>query len=147
MQYDNEIRQVVENVWSSMIGLSPRPVAVAVSSPLAERRVVAVVRIYGAWSGAVTLSAPLSLARRAAAAMFGVDVDATTDADAIDALGEIANMTGGNIKSLLPGDCALSLPAVTIGAAGGVDGGTGVGSSFFEIEGEMLTVNLLAGVR
>jgi chemotaxis protein CheX len=31
-----------------------------------------------------------------------------------DALGELTNMTGGNLKSLLPEPCFLSLPAVTM---------------------------------
>jgi CheY-specific phosphatase CheX len=34
-----------------------------------------------------------------------------------DALGEITNMTGGNIKALLPGACHLSLPAVVEGTS------------------------------
>ena len=35
--------------------------------------------------------------------------------DVQDALGEITNMTGGNLKALMPGSCHLSLPAVIDG--------------------------------
>ena len=38
-----------------------------------------------------------------------------TTADIADALGELANIIGGNVKSLLPEPCALSLPHVLVG--------------------------------
>jgi chemotaxis protein CheX len=47
--------------------------------------------------------------------MFGCDGDELADDEVGDAVGEIANMTGGNLKSLLGGSCHMSLPSVTIG--------------------------------
>ena len=47
--------------------------------------------------------------------MFGTNPSETTQEDIKDALGELTNMTGGNIKSIVHEDdqeCYLSLPAV-----------------------------------
>jgi chemotaxis protein CheX len=40
---------------------------------------------------------------------------AVSDADVADAVGELVNMIGGNVKSLMPGPSALSLPVVAAG--------------------------------
>ncbi|HVD28484.1 MAG TPA: chemotaxis protein CheX [Mycobacteriales bacterium] len=59
---------------------------------------------------------PTRLARTAASAMFDRPAEALTDDEVADALGELTNMIGGNLKSLLPGPSRLSMPAVTVGA-------------------------------
>ncbi len=43
---------------------------------------------------------------------MGMEVDEVTEDDVADALGELANMIGGNVKSILPELSALSLPHV-----------------------------------
>jgi chemotaxis protein CheX len=43
--------------------------------------------------------------------------DELAEADVADAVGELANMIGGNIKSLLPGPSALTLPLVRLGGS------------------------------
>jgi chemotaxis protein CheX len=47
-----------------------------------------------------------------AATMFDTQPEVVTDAEVVDALGELTNMIGGNIKSLLPAPSQLSLPMV-----------------------------------
>ena len=47
--------------------------------------------------------------------MFDVASDEATEEDIEDAMGELANMTGGSFKSLIDGTCELGLPVVTIG--------------------------------
>jgi chemotaxis protein CheX len=49
--------------------------------------------------------------------MLGIGAEDVAEADIADALGEMANVIGGGVKSLLPGECALSLPHV-VAAAG-----------------------------
>ena len=61
------------------------------------------------------LQVPEAVARRAAAVMFELDASAASLEDMQDAVGELTNMTGGNVKALLEGQCALSLPAVVEG--------------------------------
>jgi chemotaxis protein CheX len=50
-----------------------------------------------------------------AAAMFSTEPCKTSVGDMQDALAELVNMIGGNIKALLPDGCFLSLPAVVEG--------------------------------
>ncbi|QCC78154.1 chemotaxis protein CheX [Nocardioides daphniae] len=49
--------------------------------------------------------------------MLGMDPDADepSEADVVDAVGELVNMVGGNVKSLVPGPSQLSLPLVATG--------------------------------
>jgi chemotaxis protein CheX len=39
-----------------------------------------------------------------------MDADVVPDEDIADVLGELANIVGGNVKSMLPNGCALSTP-------------------------------------
>lgn len=73
----------------------------------------ACVRISGGWHGAIVLRCPPELARMAAVAMFGRDPQQVTSAEALDALGELINMAGGNLKALLPPPCYSSLPSLS----------------------------------
>jgi CheY-specific phosphatase CheX len=57
----------------------------------------------------------MPLAQRVAQIMFSLDGQLPSREDTQDALGEITNMTGGNIKALLPEPNVLSLPAVVEG--------------------------------
>jgi len=79
------------------------------------RTLTACVQLAGAWEGSVLLYCTQTLAKRAASVMFGMEPDAVGDEEIEDALGELANMTAGNIKTLLPRPCDLSLPAVVDG--------------------------------
>jgi chemotaxis protein CheX len=110
-----QIMEISKSVWSSMLGVD-----VAASAPVqiphgAERFTVGSVQISGDWSGVISLACPSTLAREAAALMFGVEADKATAQEIQDAWGEIVNMIGGNIKSLIPGSCQLGLPTVAEG--------------------------------
>jgi chemotaxis protein CheX len=83
--------------------------------PRNDPRLTACVQIAGAWKGAVMFDASVSFSRQVAAIMFNVAEGDTTAADSQDALAELANMIGGNLKSLLPGPSFVSLPSVTEG--------------------------------
>jgi chemotaxis protein CheX len=49
--------------------------------------------------------------------MFDLPTEQLDDEQVGDALGELTNMIGGNIKSLIPGPSRLSMPTVTVGAS------------------------------
>ncbi|MCA9596448.1 MAG: chemotaxis protein CheX [Myxococcales bacterium] len=74
------------------------------------------VTIDGPWRGAVVIACSRILAYRTAAQMFGCSLEQLTDEQARDAMGEIVNVVGGNLKSLFAsyekGPCHLSLPIV-----------------------------------
>jgi chemotaxis protein CheX len=142
-RFEDAIHHIVETVWTSMLGLDVQPIRTA-SSAMPERPLVGTVRISGAWEGEVRLRCSSDLARRIAAVMFAIDPSMTTAAQAADALGELANMTGGNLKALLPEPCQLSTPAVEVGA----DAARAVGARLlsevcFDWQGEPLQVMLV----
>jgi chemotaxis protein CheX len=72
----------------------------------------AAVTIDGGWVGQIQVMCTRVAAAAAAAALFRSDVDQLTEADLCDAVGEVANVTGGAIKPLLPGECQLHPPVV-----------------------------------
>lgn len=113
---DEDVSRLVHDVWSSIIGIELREAGTG-SLGVAERSLTGFVHIQGRWNGTVTVEVPDGLALEAAAAMFGLELDELGGEEIDDALGELANMIGGGVKSLLPGPCQLSLPAVV----GGLD--------------------------
>jgi chemotaxis protein CheX len=113
---DEQIVGITQDVWSSFTG---RPVEAAPGEAALDGGDVTVgrVEVTGGWRGWVLLACPTRLARTAAAAMFDRPAETLTDDEVADALGELTNMIGGNVKSLLPGPSRLSMPAVTVGAS------------------------------
>jgi len=55
-----------------------------------------------------------SVACRAAAVMLDTPDTTLADRDVADALGELANIVGGNFKALLPEPCRLSMPRTAL---------------------------------
>ncbi|MFA9446391.1 chemotaxis protein CheX [Egicoccus sp. AB-alg6-2] len=110
-----DLQQIGADIWAAILGLELRPADALETHDADQRVVTGVVQITGDWSGAVTVQCPEALARTATALMFGSEPSEVTEDEVTDTVGELANMTGGNVKSLLAGTCQLSLPAVTTG--------------------------------
>ena len=108
---EQDIRDVTESVWSTMLNVAAEPRASSAGA-LQAPFWTGTVRMRGAWEGAVTIACSHDLARAAAVALFALDSSEPSDDEVRDALGELANMVGGNIKALLPGPTNLSLPRV-----------------------------------
>ncbi len=105
-----DVRVVTNDVWTSFLA-SHEPLEWS-PAPLAEPEVVrASVEIRGEWDGAVTLEMPPAAALTATRTML--TRDEVDHGDVLDALGELVNMIGGNIKSLLPSGSTLGLPMVS----------------------------------
>jgi chemotaxis protein CheX len=98
-----------------ILGLGIAPGRDPGSTRAGDRTLTASVEVSGAWEGTTTLQCPATLASRVAAVMFGVQVGAARPDQVQDALGELANVVGGNVKALLPEPCRLSLPTVVEG--------------------------------
>lgn len=109
---DEEIRSLSADVWSVVGGeVTPGDVV-----PEGERTRTGCVHITGGpWEGTVSVECPAPLATAAAAAMFGLAPEELGPEEIDDALGELANMTGGGLKALVPGHSTLSLPTVVEG--------------------------------
>ena len=113
---DEEVLGITRDVWESFTGRTI-DVADGQARPGGGDLTVGCVTVTGAWQGRVLLACPAQLARMAAAAMFDLPAEQLDDREVADALGELTNMVGGNIKSLIPGPSRLSMPAVTVGAS------------------------------
>lgn len=140
---DEQIVGITRDVWSSFTG---RDVDAAPGDAALDGGEAAVgrVAVTGGWRGWVLLACPTRLARTAAAAMFERPAETLTDDEVADALGELTNMVGGNLKSVLPGPSRLSMPAVTVGAsaAAPVPGGVLVIAVSLACDGLPLTVSV-----
>jgi chemotaxis protein CheX len=112
---EDDLCTLSADVWSSILGLEAVPAGTAPSTD-EERTLTGCVHITGGpWEGTVSLECPTALASAAAAAMFGMEPDELSREEIDDALGELANMTGGGVKALVPGPSTLSLPTVVEG--------------------------------
>ncbi|HET6563351.1 MAG TPA: chemotaxis protein CheX [Marmoricola sp.] len=106
----DDVRVVTSDVWTSFLA-SHEPLEWS-PAPLTEPEVMrAAVEIRGEWHGTVTLEMSSAAARTAARTML--TCDELDHEDVLDALGELVNMIGGNVKSLLPSGSTLGLPMVS----------------------------------
>lgn len=113
MQFkEDELRQFSQMVWQSILGLDIKPSDRPFNA--GEDQTEGCVQITGAWRGMVTLSCPGELARKAAQIMFHLEPGEVSAEEVQDAIGELANMIGGNLKALMPPPCELSLPIVAL---------------------------------
>jgi chemotaxis protein CheX len=110
---ENDLTELTGGVWESFLGMPAEPTAPV--APGEGSYYTSWVHISGGWEGAVNLVLPEALARDAAAAMFGTTPDALTADELTDAVGELANIIGGNIKGMIDDPCTLSLPMVASG--------------------------------
>lgn len=151
LDFEPELTEITERVWASLVELpliprQPGQPGAGPSKPGAgSRTFTGCVQITGAWEGAVTVHCSEGLARLLTAAMFMVDPEDTTPEEVGDALGELANMVGGNVKALLPEPCRISLPAVADGMDYrlSVPGARPVSAVTWTCNGEPLMVRLL----
>lgn len=105
--------QIVTDVFETMLS---RPVSEIDLSGIPEAgRLTAAVHFAGESAGALLLECAKPHACLLAELLTGVHHD-TVDDDVLDALAELANMIGGNLKSALHGGAGLSMPTVVEGS-------------------------------
>lgn len=114
-QLEVTIAEVVGTVWESVLGSTIEPNDAIQFGLQPQHTYAGVVQIDGAWAGAVTVQCSEPMARRTAMCMFDIAAEDITEEELQDALGELTNMIGGNIKALLPGTCTLGIPVVVEG--------------------------------
>jgi chemotaxis protein CheX len=113
---ESDLLTIADQVWTSYLDLDGASPLLAFPADTPANEVSASVSVTGAWQGHVVLTCSDLAARHIGAALLSIELGEVTDADIADALGELANIIGGNVKSLLPEPCALSLPHVVTGA-------------------------------
>ncbi len=110
--------EVAPEIWSMMLSLELDPTDDAPEElfPPGSATTTGLVTLSGEWTGAIAVQCSVAAARRFAAAMFLADDPETMEPDEVnDAMAELTNMTGGNIKNLLPAAAKLGIPSVTEG--------------------------------
>ncbi len=118
------VTSVADEVWTALVGADE--VLVPGGGPIAgPDGLSAWVTVTGPWNGAVVLTCSTTATDDLARAVLRLgpgDEPEVEDVD--DVLRELANILGGNVKSLLPGPSALGLPETGTPPAAGPDSST-----------------------
>ena len=110
------VEAIANEAWTALVGEDE--LLVPVSGDLPADTVSAWVDVVGPWTGSVVLTTGRQTAADLTRALLGEAAPELLDhEDVADAIGEIANVVGGNVKAALPGPSALGLPEVGDAAA------------------------------
>ncbi len=108
---DDMLREIVNVTWATFFGTE----VVAGDAVPSGDVVSASIAIGGPWTATIYVAFTAEAARIVAAALVGLEADEIGDDDIADAIGELANIVGGNVKGIVSdqGDgWTLSLPTV-----------------------------------
>jgi len=111
--YQSEVSQIVGDVFQTMLGIEVFPG----DRPWVPRAgdVTAAIFFAGSWMGAALVECSEHQARTWTGRLLSIHEPPEINDDVRDALGELVNMIGGNLKSVLPGGVGLSMPSVVEG--------------------------------
>ena len=113
--FENEIKEYVEFAWSTL-DLKTTPTEQFPEN--SGNSITANIQISGEWRGIVAMKIEHALAQQLAVKMFSIEEGQVTDEEVNDAVSEMINIIGGNIKSILPQPSQLSLPMVDLKGGG-----------------------------
>lgn len=137
---EEHLSDITESVWTGFLDI---PLARTRGEP-SGCECAASVSIQGAWNGALVVCCSRQLAQRVATTMFQCEDDELREALWSDALGEIANIIGGNVKAMLPSPSQLGLPRFHVDWQLGPAGQSRAGQIVaFRSDGEPLHILLL----
>ena len=103
--------EITEQAWLALVGEDE--VLVPLPAPLPAETLSSWVEIVGPWTGAVVLTCGHDTALDLTRALLGEHAPQEVEQEDVDdALGELANVVGGNVKAVLPGPSVLGLPEV-----------------------------------
>jgi len=107
----SDLLAILDEVWGSFLS-SPEPLLPASDDGM-NHGTSAAVTITGDWRGIVVVETSRPVAEEVTRRMLMLD--AVTPDDVADAMGELVNIVGGQVKSLTGGQSTLSLPIVASG--------------------------------
>lgn len=107
---ESALCEITNRIWAHMLNSE-----VALVGHGHERKFVpelgAVVRVSGEWNGIIEILSSFIVGENIACRIFDIKVGDRVEASLVlDALKEFANITGGNLKTVLPEPCVLSIP-------------------------------------
>jgi hypothetical protein len=107
------VQEIADQAWAALVGEDE--VLVPLPGPLPADPLSSWVGVVGPWTGRVVLTCGRDTAEQLTRALLREHAPAELDdEDVADALGELANVVGGNVKAVLPGPSALGLPEVGV---------------------------------
>jgi chemotaxis protein CheX len=112
---EEEIATIAQTVLGTMLHIEAVPEEQSSDCVDTEPYFTGCVQLSGAWQGALLVQGAAYLERVLAAVFFELEEPEVTESDVRDAIAEITNMIGGNIKGQVPSPSFLSIPSVTIG--------------------------------
>ena len=105
------VQGIAEEAWSALVG--DEEFLVPLPGGLPDDAVSSWVEIVGPWNGSVVLTTGRATAEELSRCLLAEHAPPVLDDEDIeDALGELANVVGGNVKAVLPGPSVLGLPEV-----------------------------------
>ena len=111
--YRTDIYDLAQSVFLGMLNLPVESSCAELHS--GQEMITAAVYYAGAWKGAVLLQCDRRQACEFTARLMRIPPPAAFDDDVRDAMGEVANIIGGNLKPILPHGIAISMPSVVEG--------------------------------
>ena len=105
------VEQLAHDVCTSMLGLNLETGCPPIQ-PKDIETYCAHIQIEGDWQVQIFVICANGLAQKIASTMFMSEPDELSADEIGDAVGELVNMLGGNLKGVLSGDNRLSLPSV-----------------------------------
>jgi chemotaxis protein CheX len=111
--YREDLERIAHDIFETMLGVEVE--AAGQEWQPARDRLTGAVYLAGAWRGAVLLECGRRQAYHFTNRLMAVPLPDEVDDDVRDTMGELANMIGGNLKSVLPRGVVLSMPSVVEG--------------------------------
>jgi chemotaxis protein CheX len=110
---EDDVTRIISDIWNSFLGGGVHRLKPPVDRITFD--LIGWVQISGAQEGAVALHCTEAFMKTVMATMFGDKHELSDHVDLEDSLGELTNMTAGNLKALLPGPSYISLPVIVTG--------------------------------
>ena len=111
--YRSDLAQIVESVFETMLNVEARRTEME-WTPSTDV-LTGAIHFAGAWKGAVLLECTKPQAYEFTHRLMSIPLPSSITDDVRDAMGELANMLAGNLKSVLPHGIGLSMPLVVEG--------------------------------
>ncbi|MGY1712313.1 chemotaxis protein CheX [Geodermatophilus sp. SYSU D00758] len=103
------VQEIADQAWAALVG--EEEVLVPLPGELPADAVSSWVEVVGPWTGTVVLTCGRGTAADLTRALLREHAPGELEAEDVeDALGELANVVGGNVKAVLPGPSVLGLP-------------------------------------
>lgn len=118
MEFSQQLSEVTQEIFLSMLSLEVAPGEAINKFPNSHSNTVSgMVGMTGLYKGIIAIHASLEVAKKITSQLLFMDVEEVNE-DVLDAMGEMANMLAGNMKTVLSTngkDIDLSVPSAVTG--------------------------------